>query len=116
MLIVVYLFFAQMTFWFFILCLDVFSEVSKGSCIVTLLSGLRVLAIVIKTGTTADDESDCRAVMEICDNLANCCITSPDRQGLDNPGDDRERGQTDVYTSRSVLNSCAQEVTFLLLF
>ena len=80
----------------------------------TLLSGLHVLAIVTKTGTTSHDESDCRAVMEICDNLANCCITSPDGQGLDNPGDDRERGQTDVYTTRSVLNSCAQEVTFLL--
>ena len=79
-----------------------------------LLSGLSVSAIVIKTGSNAYDESDCRAVIEICDNLGNCCATSPNGQGLDNPGDDRERGQTDVYTSRSVLNTCAQEVTLTL--
>ena len=42
-----------------------------------------------------------------------CCLTSTDEQGLDNPGDDRERGQTDVHTSKAVLDNCAQEVIFI---
>ena len=39
-------------------------------------------AIVIKTGPNTYDESDCSAVMEICDNLGNCCKTSTEGQGI----------------------------------
>ena len=63
-------------------------------------------AISINTGTVANAESDCAAYLKICDNKGICCTTS----NLDNPGDDRVSGQTDVYTKQTILGSCANEV------
>ena len=71
---------------------------------------MHVSSIAIKTGTVKDAGSDCRAVMEICDKDGNCCQTTPDGRGLDNPGNDREKGQTDTYTDAALLGSCANEV------
>ena len=65
-------------------------------------------SIAIKTGTVNAAESGCRAVMEICDEQGNCCQTSTTGNGLDNPGDDREKGQTDIYTNTTLLGNCAQ--------
>ena len=73
-------------------------------------SGGKVSSISIKTGSIQKAESDCKAVMEICDVERNCCQTSVDGRGLDNPGLDRQRGKTDVYTTPSLLGNCAQEV------
>ena len=67
-------------------------------------------SIVTKTGTIKDAQTDCRVVMEICDKDGNCCQTTPDGRGLDNPGNDREKGQTDTYTDAALLGSCANEV------
>ena len=72
--------------------------------------GGKVSSISIKTGSIQKAESDCKAVMEICDVERNCCQTSVDGRGLDNPGSDRQRGKTDVYTTPSLLGNCAQEV------
>ena len=83
---------------------------SCHSLIVILLSvpgGEHVSAIAIKTGNARDDGSSCRAVVEICDCQNNCCQTSPD-------GQNREVGQTDVFTNKTILGSCAQEVTDIL--
>ena len=71
--------------------------------------GDHVSTIAIKTGTSEHDESDCRAVMEICDGDGNCCQTSPDGRGLHN-GNYRAIGQTEVYTNTTILGNCAQEV------
>ena len=71
---------------------------------------MQVSSITIKTGTVKDAGSDCRAVMEICNKDGNCCQTTPEGGGLDNPGDDRESGQTDIYTNTALLGNCADEV------
>ena len=42
----------------------------------------RVSTISIQTGWQDAAESDCDAVMEICDSLGNCCKTSTDGQGI----------------------------------
>ena len=69
--------------------------------------------ISIKTGTVKDAESDCGAELEICDDKGKCCKTS----FLDNkPGDDRESGQTNVYTKETILGLCAREVGKSILF
>ena len=63
--------------------------------------------ISIKTGTVKDAESDGGAELEICDVEGVCCKTTK----LNNvPGDDRESGQTDVYTQQTILGDCAKEV------
>ena len=67
-------------------------------------------SIAIKTGTVPNAQSDCRAVMELCDRQRNCCQTTPNGQGLDNPGNDRESGQTDIYTNTTLLGNCADKV------
>ena len=71
--------------------------------------------IAIKTGTKKYDGSSCRAVMEICGHgHGNCCQTSPDGRGLDNPDvQDRMIGQTDIYTNTTILGNCAEEVISL---
>ena len=74
------------------------------------IKGVQVSGIVIKTGTVPNAQSNCSAVMEICDKDGNCCQTTPDGRGLDNPGNDREKGQTDTYTDAALLGSCANEV------
>ena len=72
------------------------------------LPGVHVSTIATKTGTNGHAESNARVVVEICDSQGTCCQTSSD--GLDNPGQDREIGQTDVYTNTADLGNCAQEV------
>ena len=59
--------------------------------------------VAIKTGTAARAASDAVATLRICDGFDNCCQT----EDLDNPGDDRIFGQTDVYES-SLLSTCRQ--------
>ena len=70
--------------------------------------------IAIKTGTEKHAESNARVVVEICDSQGTCCQTSSDGRGLDNPGQDRKIGQTDVYTNSAILGNCAQEVINIL--
>ena len=62
-----------------------------------------VKKVAIKTGTTARAGSEAVATLRICDGLDNCCQT----EDLDNPGDDRVSGQTDVY-EKSLLSTCTQ--------
>lgn len=76
------------------------------------LPGVHVSTIATKTGTNDHAESNARVVVEICDSQGTCCQTSSD--GLDNPGQDREIGQTDVYTNTTILGNCAQEVIHIL--
>ena len=71
---------------------------------------MQVLSIVIKTGTVPSAESDCRAVMEICDKRGNCCQTNHNGKGLDNPGEDRESGRIDIYTNTTILGNCAEVI------
>ena len=73
---------------------------------------MHVSTIATKTGTDGHAESNARVVVEICDSQGTCCQTSSD--GLDNPGQDREIGQTDVYTNTTILGNCAQEVIHIL--
>ena len=70
--------------------------------------------IAIKTGTEKHAASNARVVVEICDSQGTCCQTSSDGSGLDNPGDDRKKGQTDVYTNSAILGNCAQKVINIL--
>ena len=73
----------------------------------TIFLGVSVTEISIETDTRNNAESDCGAELEICDIKGFCCKTSK----LDNkPGDDRESGQTDVYTDETILGFCAKEV------
>ena len=74
-------------------------------------SGLQVSSIATKTGTIKHAETDCRVVMEICDSDGNCCETTKAGRGLDNPGNDRESGNTDTYTDTALLGSCSEKVT-----
>ena len=76
---------------------------------------MHVSSISIKTGTVDAAQSDCRAVLEICDSNGKCCQTSPNGQGLDNPGmNDREHGQIDIYTKKVLLGTCARKVNDIL--
>ena len=70
--------------------------------------GEHVSKIATKTGTRQWASSNARVMVEICDSLATCCQISSN--GLDNPGKDRKRGRTDVYTNPAILGNCAQEV------
>ena len=67
-------------------------------------------AITTKTGTVEHAESLARVVLELCGSGGGCCQTSTDGRGLDNPGEDRRVGQTDVYTATSILGNCAEQV------
>ena len=81
------------------------------------LLGVYVTTIAVKTGTARYANSSCRAVMEICDAQGNCCRTSEKGQGLDNPGiPDHVHGETDIYTNRTILDNCAQEVNNIFAF
>ena len=75
-------------------------------------SGGSVREISIKTGSAEYASSDCGADIEICDAQGNCCKTS----NLDNLGDDRRGGLTDVYTDQTILGSCQHEVGKLMPF
>ena len=46
-------------------------------------------------------------VIKICDKDGNCCETG---NGLDNRGNDREKGDTDTYTDATNLATCAEKV------
>ena len=59
--------------------------------------------ISVKTGDESSAGSDAVADLKICDGLGNCCQTL----GLDNHGNDREKGQIDVY-SGYLLSNCSQ--------
>ena len=59
----------------------------------------------MKTGDQSTAESDTVADMEICDGLGTCCQTL----GLNNAGNDRQKGQIDVY-SGYLLSNCSQVI------
>ena len=67
------------------------------------LFSVGVTEISVKTGAESSAESDAVADVEICDGLGNCCQTL----GLDNHGNDRQKGQIDVY-SGYLLSDCSQ--------
>ena len=69
-------------------------------------------AITTKTGTMSSADSSARVVLELCGSGGGCCQTSTDGRGLDNPGEDRRKGQTDVYTATSILGNCAEQVVW----
>ena len=69
--------------------------------------------ITTKTTNWRDAASGARVVAEICDSQGTCCQTSSDGKGLDNPGEDRQIGQTDVYTDAAILGNCAQKVVYI---
>ena len=81
---------------------------------VTKIPPGHVSTISTKTGTRKYSESPARVVVEICDIHGICCQTSSSGRGLEN-GNDRKNGQTDVYTSTSILGNCAQEVSHILI-
>ena len=60
-----------------------------------------VKKISIKTGSETRSGSDAVATMKICDGDNNCCETGD----LDNAGNDRSKGKTDVYEN-SLLSGC----------
>ena len=66
-------------------------------------SSVGVTKISVKTGNQSSAESDAVADLQICDGFGACCQTL----GLDNAGNDRQRGQTDVY-SGSLLSNCSE--------
>ena len=68
--------------------------------------------ITTKTGAGHAAESSARVVLELCGSKGDCCQTSTAGRGLDNPGDDRRKGQTDVYTATSILGKCAEQVVW----
>ena len=78
-----------------------------------LSPGEHVSTIASKTGTGKYAGSKSRVVAEICDAQGTCCQTSSDGRGLDNSGEDRQIGQTDVYTDRAILGSCSQKVVYI---
>ena len=69
-------------------------------------------AITTKTGTMSSADSSARVVLELCGSGGGCCQTSKDGRGLDNPGEDRRKSQTDVYTATSILSNCAEQVVW----
>ena len=69
--------------------------------------------IATKTSDRGYAGSKARLVVEICDSHGTCCQTSSD--GLDNPGQYRKSGQTNVYTNTTILGNCAQEVIQVLV-
>ena len=78
------------------------------------LPGVHVSKIATKTGTRTGAASSSGVVVEICDSQGTCCQTSSDGKGLDHPGKDREKGQTDEYTDTAILGTCAQGVIHVL--
>ena len=66
--------------------------------------------ITVKTGAQVNAESLARVVLDLCGSEGGCCQTSTDGRGLDNPGEDRRKGQIDVYTATSILGNCAEQV------
>jgi len=70
--------------------------------------GTSVATITTKTGAGYAAETYARVVLELCGSKGGCCRTSTRGRGLDNPGEDRRKGQTDVYTGTSILGNCAE--------
>ena len=68
--------------------------------------------ITVKTSAEEYAESLARVVLDLCGSEGGCCQTSTDGRGLDNPGEDRRKGQTDVYTATSILGNCAEQVVW----
>ena len=79
----------------------------KNYCVTFVL--VAVKKISIKTGTETRSGSDAVATMKICDGDNNCCETGD----LDNAGNDRSKGKTDVYEN-SLLSGCKK--VYLLNF
>ena len=68
--------------------------------------------ITVKTSAEEYADSLARVVLDLCGSEGGCCQTSTDGRGLDNPGNDRGMGQTDVYTAKSILGKCAEQVVW----
>ena len=69
-----------------------------------------VTKLFIKTGTRRNSNSDAVPTLEICDSFDKCCKTAD----LDNAGNDRENGKTDIYHNGR-LGSCKQVVASHIL-
>ena len=82
-------------------------RLTKVSIGLSSKSDLHVSSIITKTGTKDHAGTDCDVVMKICDMCGNCCETG---NGLDNRGNDREKGDTDTYTDAANLATCAEKV------
>ena len=73
--------------------------------------------ISIKTGNGRSQDSDCDAFLKICDANNNCCKTTSNSGGLDDPyKNDREKDETDMYTENALLNTCSVVSLFLKLY
>lgn len=72
-----------------------------------------VSTISIRTGTEENAQSQCKAVLRICDIDHNCCETTSTNRGLDDTSKAdklRRSGNVDTYVSPQVLDQCAQAV------
>ena len=88
------------------------SGTSGWNLVLTILQGTSVAIITVKTGAQVNAESLARVVLDLCGSEGGCCQTSTDGRGLDNPGEDRRKGQVDVYTATSILGNCAEQVVW----
>ena len=86
------------------------SGTTSWNLVITILQGTSVAIITVKTSAEEYAESLARVVLDLCGSEGGCCQTSTDGRGLDNPGEDRRKGQTDVYTATSILGNCAEQV------
>ena len=86
------------------------SGTTRWNLVITILQGTSVAIITVKTSAEEYAESLARVVLDLCGSEGGCCQTSKDGRGLDNPGEDRRKGQTDVYTATSILGNCAEQV------
>ena len=79
---------------------------------ITIFQGTSVAIITTKTSAKENADSLARVVLDLCGSEGGCCQTSTEGRGLDNPGEDRRKGQVDVYNTTSILGNCAQQVVW----
>ena len=86
------------------------SKTTSWNLVITILQGTSVATITVKTSAEEYAESSARVVLDLCGSEGGCCQTSTEGRGLDNPGEDRRKGQVDVYNTTSILGNCAEQV------
>ena len=86
------------------------SGTTSWNLVITTLQGTSVATITVKTSAEEYAESSARVVLDLCGSEGGCCQTSTEGRGLDNPGEDRRKGQVDVYNTTSILGNCAEQV------
>ena len=76
-------------------------RVKDQYCLISVLKSIQT-----KTGTGENSKSDDKITVRICDGVNSCCETND----LDNPNkNDREEGQTDIFSGKEILNACFQK-------